>query len=97
MILLILDYLLLVYYNKPPVLIDYSTYITLLILGDYFLWGYYNKHPVYQHYSGLDFIYYHKNGVWGVGPKASNAHFCCISLWNMRTVPKISEFSEIDY
>jgi hypothetical protein len=39
-------------------------------IGDYFLWGYYNRHPVYQHYSGLDFIYFHKNGLWGIGPKA---------------------------
>ena len=38
-------------------------------MGDYFLWGYYNKRPVYQHYNGLDFIYFHKNEVWGVGPK----------------------------
>lgn len=28
-------------------------------MGDYFLWGYYNTRPVYQHYSGLDFIYFH--------------------------------------
>jgi len=38
-------------------------------MGDYFLWGYYNNHPVYQHYSGLDFLYFHRNQVWGVGPK----------------------------
>ena len=38
-------------------------------MGDYFLWGYYNNHPVYQHYSGLDFLYFHSNMVWGVGPK----------------------------
>jgi len=38
-------------------------------MGDYFLWGYYNNHPVYQHYSGLDFLYFHRNEVWGVGPK----------------------------
>eukprot|EP00090_Calanus_glacialis_P020657 TRINITY_DN31854_c0_g1_i1.p1 TRINITY_DN31854_c0_g1~~TRINITY_DN31854_c0_g1_i1.p1 ORF type:complete len:998 (-),score=131.89 TRINITY_DN31854_c0_g1_i1:38-3031(-) len=38
-------------------------------MGDYFLWGYYNSHPVYQHYSGLDFLYFHRNEVWGVGPK----------------------------
>ena len=38
-------------------------------MGDYFLWGYYNDHPVYQHYSGLDFLYFHANQVWGVGPK----------------------------
>ena len=38
-------------------------------MGDYYLWGYYNNHPVYQHYSGLDFIYFHKNNVWGIGPK----------------------------
>eukprot|EP00092_Neocalanus_flemingeri_P105527 GFUD01135286.1.p1 GENE.GFUD01135286.1~~GFUD01135286.1.p1 ORF type:complete len:415 (-),score=38.97 GFUD01135286.1:208-1452(-) len=38
-------------------------------MGDYFLWGYYNGHPVYQHYSGLDFLYFHRNEVWGVGPK----------------------------
>jgi hypothetical protein len=24
---------------------------------------------VYQHSSGLDFIYFHTNGVWGIGPK----------------------------
>ncbi|XP_023347561.1 uncharacterized protein LOC111716356 [Eurytemora carolleeae] len=38
-------------------------------IGDYYLWGEYNEKPVYQHYSGLDFIYFHKNQVWGVGPK----------------------------
>ena len=38
-------------------------------MGEYFLWGYYNNHPVYQHYSGLDFLYFHTNMVWGVGPK----------------------------
>ena len=38
-------------------------------MGDYFLWGYFNNHPVYQHYSGLDFLYFHTNMVWGVGPK----------------------------
>ena len=38
-------------------------------MGDFFLWGYYNNRPVYQHYSGLDFLYFHKNNVWGVGPK----------------------------
>jgi hypothetical protein len=43
--------------------------VPLLYTGEYFLWGHYNKHPVYQHYSGLDFIYYHKNSVWGIGPK----------------------------
>ena len=34
-------------------------------MGDYFLWGYYNDHPVYQHYSGLDFLYFHTNQVRG--------------------------------
>ena len=34
-------------------------------MGDYFLWGYYNNHPVYQHYSGLDFLYFHTNQVRG--------------------------------
>ena len=38
-------------------------------MGEYFLWGYYNARPVYQHFSGLDFLYFHKNNVWGVGPK----------------------------
>ena len=38
-------------------------------MGDYHLWGYYNGKPVYQHFSGLDFLYFHKNNVWGVGPK----------------------------
>lgn len=38
-------------------------------MGEYFLWGYYNDKPVYQHVSGLDFLYYHQNNVWGVGPK----------------------------
>ncbi len=38
-------------------------------MGDYHLWGYYNGRPVYQHFSGLDFLYFHKNSVWGVGPK----------------------------
>ena len=33
------------------------------------LGGYYNDKPVYQHVSGLDFLYYHQNNVWGVGPK----------------------------
>lgn len=38
-------------------------------MGDYFLWGYYNDKPVFQHSSGLDFLYFHKNNVWGIGPK----------------------------
>ena len=38
-------------------------------MGEFFLWGFYNDRPVYQHVSGLDFLYYHKNNVWGVGPK----------------------------
>jgi hypothetical protein len=38
-------------------------------LGNYFLWGKSNNKPVYQHESGLDFMYYHTNHVWGVGPK----------------------------
>merc|ERR1712083_193427 len=38
-------------------------------MGSFHLWGYYNDHPVYQHYSGLDFLYFHKNQVWGIGPK----------------------------
>ena len=38
-------------------------------MGEFFLWGFYNDRPVYQHVSGLDFLYYHKNHVWGVGPK----------------------------
>jgi len=38
-------------------------------LGNYFLWGKNNNKPVYQHESGLDFMYYHTNHVWGVGPK----------------------------
>ena len=38
-------------------------------MGEYFLWGYYNNRTVYQHSSGLDFLYYHTNNVWGVGPK----------------------------
>jgi hypothetical protein len=38
-------------------------------MGEYFFWGFYNERPVYQHASGLDFLYYHKNNVWGVGPK----------------------------
>ena len=38
-------------------------------MGEYFLWGYYNNKPVYQHSSGLDFLYFHKNNVWGIGPK----------------------------
>lgn len=38
-------------------------------MGEYFLWGSYNERPVYQHVSGLDFLYFHKNNVWGVGPK----------------------------
>ena len=38
-------------------------------MGEYFLWGFYNDKPVYQHISGLDFLYYHQNNVWGVGPK----------------------------
>jgi len=38
-------------------------------MGAFHLWGYYNNHPVYQHYSGLDFLYFHKNQVWGIGPK----------------------------
>ena len=32
-------------------------------MGSFHLWGYYNDHPVYQHYSGLDFLYFHKNQV----------------------------------
>ena len=32
-------------------------------MGAFHLWGYYNNHPVYQHYSGLDFLYFHKNQV----------------------------------
>ena len=32
-------------------------------MGSFHLWGYYNEHPVYQHYSGLDFLYFHKNQV----------------------------------
>ena len=38
-------------------------------MGEYHLWGYFNNRTVYQHKSGLDFLYYHKNNVWGVGPK----------------------------
>ena len=38
-------------------------------MGEYFLWGYFNERPVYQHVSGLDFLYFHKNNVWGAGPK----------------------------
>ena len=38
-------------------------------MGEYFLWGVYNDRPVYQHISGLDFLYFHKNNVWGAGPK----------------------------
>ena len=38
-------------------------------MGEYFLWGSFNERPVYQHVSGLDFLYFHKNNVWGVGPK----------------------------
>jgi hypothetical protein len=32
-------------------------------MGAFHLWGFYNEHPVYQHYSGLDFLYFHKNQV----------------------------------
>ena len=35
-------------------------------MGEYHLWGYYNNRTVYQHSSGLDFLYYHANNVWGV-------------------------------
>ncbi len=38
-------------------------------MGDFYLWGYYNTRPVFQHSSGLDFLYFHKNSVWGIGPK----------------------------
>ena len=44
-------------------------------MGSFHLWGYYNEHPVYQHYSGLDFLYFHKNQV---GFQLSPNLFLCI-------------------
>ena len=52
-----------------PQLLGQSTNHQRDKMGEYFLWGYYNDKPVYQHVSGLDFLYYHQNNVWGVGPK----------------------------
>ena len=62
-------------------------------MGDFFLWGYYNARPVFQHSSGLDFLYFHKNNVWGVGPKIGGnsagllnfgTHVCPYSLWQVK-------------
>ena len=45
-----------------------------------------------QHSSGLDFLYFHKNNVWGVGPKIGGnsagllnfgSHVCPYSLWQV--------------
>ena len=67
-------------------------------MGDYFLWGYYNARPVFQHSSGLDFLYFHKNNVWGVGPKIGGnsagllnfgSHVCPYSLWQVKTAVNI--------
>ena len=67
-------------------------------MGDYFLWGYYNDHPVYQHYSGLDFLYFHANQVWGVGPKVGgkkagllnfDAADCPYQVWPLRMKRRI--------
>ena len=44
-------------------------YKSVCQMGEYHLWGHYNDHPVFQHYSGLDFLYFHTNSVWGVGPR----------------------------
>ena len=52
------------YYNDHPV---YQVschwprqgHVTTLLTSDWLL----------QHYSGLDFLYFHANQVWGVGPK----------------------------
>ena len=66
-------------------------------MGDYFLWGYYNARPVFQHSSGLDFLYFHKNNVWGVGPKIGGnsagllnfgSHVCPYSLWYEKHFPQ---------
>ena len=52
------------YYNDHPVYQVSSHWprqghVTTLLTSDWLL----------QHYSGLDFLYFHANQVWGVGPK----------------------------
>ena len=52
------------YYNDHPVYQvschwSRQGHVTSMLTSDWLL----------QHYSGLDFLYFHANQVWGVGPK----------------------------
>ena len=62
-------------------------------MGEYFLWGYFNERPVYQHVSGLDFLYFHKNNVWGAGPKIGGNSAGLLNFGRNSCPYKLGEFS----
>ena len=62
-------------------------------MGEYFLWGYFNERPVYQHVSGLDFLYFHKNNVWGAGPKIGGNSAGLLNFGRNSCPYKLGKFS----